>query len=357
MVLSKISLNSLHYESQSRPGWYFLPFEAIYGFAVKIRLALYRAGFLKTVKLPVPVLSIGNLTTGGTGKTPVTIALAQFLEEKGLKVAVLSRGYAAKKKVDYHEADSPDYGDEPFMIQKNLFRGKVFVGQNRVFTGQQACKIFKPDIILLDDGFQYIRLHKDIDILLVDGQHVFGNGHLLPSGPMREPLSALKRADWVLITRETDNSQKQLISGMIHRMAPEKDIKIATCSFKAKDIFHPASQQCKKLTELADTDLIIFSGIAQPAVFENMIRQNIMCKHLLEHIIFSDHHNYAPKDCLKLEQKLNENPQAIILTTEKDWVKLDGVCSTLLRKYIYFLRIQPCFDWKKLLEEIDCIFR
>ncbi|MBU4464115.1 MAG: tetraacyldisaccharide 4'-kinase, partial [Proteobacteria bacterium] len=180
-----------------------------YGYAVKLREFCYKIGIVKSKRLLCAVISIGNITVGGTGKTPMTIKVAQIIRRLGYKVAIISRGYkgGAEKTggivSNGHTIlmESDKAGDEPFMMASKLKDIPVVVGQNRYKAGWLAIKEFDPDVIVLDDAFQHLNLKRDIDIVLLDCEHPFGNAHLLPRGILREPISALKRSDAFVLTR------------------------------------------------------------------------------------------------------------------------------------------------------------
>ncbi len=181
----------------------------LYGGVVKLREFFYKKKMLKSERLPCKVISVGNVTVGGTGKTPMTIYVAELLNRLGYKVAILSRGYkGGAEKTGGIVSDGrtifmePDMsGDEPFMLAAKLKNTPVIVGKNRFEAGMLAIKKFKPDIIVLDDAFQHLKLVRDINLVLSDCRRPFGNTHMLPRGTLREPLSALLRGDAFILTR------------------------------------------------------------------------------------------------------------------------------------------------------------
>lgn len=351
-----IPIHSLHYGTSKKPRFDLVCYEALYRIGVQARLWAYRHHVIPIRRLPVPVISIGNLTTGGTGKTPVTINLAQFLESRGLRVAVLSRGYAGRVRTNFHEADSPDYGDEPFLIQQQLARGKVFVGKDRVFTGNKAVQVFQPNVILMDDGFQYIRLHRDINILLVDADYGFGNGHLLPAGPLREPVAEIRRADRILLTRKNSSLYERSIREHLKQQNSQERIPVAYCPFRPTGLLRAATQYPAPLEYLHQKPIFLLSGIAQPNAYEAMIQESLQAK-LLEHFVFPDHHRYSPQDIAALVDKLQSHPDVPLVTTEKDWVKLAEIFPSELSQRTYLLRIRPIFDWTDLLAPIESLLK
>ncbi len=202
-----------------------------YEWAVRARTLFYSFGLFKTKKLPRPVISIGNITVGGTGKTPLVIKLAEGLRERGIPVAILSRGYRAKKKAGSLVTDgqnlllSPEEaGDEPFLLASLLKEVPVMIGKDRFKTGMLALERFSIRGFLLDDGFQHLPLYRDLNIVLIDSQAGFGDGHLLPRGILREPLSHLKRADLFLLTRSEDPMSCQPLQTFLHQVHPSAPI-------------------------------------------------------------------------------------------------------------------------------------
>src|SRR2546428_3792979 len=186
-----------------------VPLSHLYGLAMRARAALYARGLLRQQILPCRVISVGNLTVGGTGKTPVVIALAAALRDRGRKVGVISRGYKRRSGTSILEISDgrtlrghpEDSGDEPFLIAQHCLGVPVAVGADRPLVGRYLVDRFGLDSLVVDDGFQHLALRRDMDILILDAGAPFGNGYLLPRGRLREPLSAMDRASSVLVTR------------------------------------------------------------------------------------------------------------------------------------------------------------
>jgi tetraacyldisaccharide 4'-kinase len=301
----------------------------IYGFIAVLRLNLYKKNILKQEKLPCAVISIGNITAGGTGKTPMTIYLANFIKSLGLKPAILSRGYkgkAEKKGLIVSDGDKifADYqlaGDEPYMMARSLEKISVIVGKNRFSMGMKAIEKFSPDVIILDDGFQHIKLKRDINILLLDSKNSFGNMELLPKGFLREPISSIDRADVFIFTR-ADSSKEFENSLYLLKKNIKKDIPI----FKAqhipyiKEIAGYNAENEYNFSILKNQKIIAFSGIAKNENFKHSLEKT-GCN-LLEFFSFKDHHKYIKADIEKIlnaKKKLNAE---YIVTTQKDFVKI-----------------------------------
>ncbi|MGA8180790.1 MAG: tetraacyldisaccharide 4'-kinase, partial [Desulfobacterales bacterium] len=192
----------------------------VYGGAAKLKRIFYEKSILKSKKLSCPVVSIGNITAGGTGKTPMAIYVANIARDLGYKVAIISRGYKGKAEknggiVSDGKAllmTAEIAGDEPYMMAARLRDVPIIVGKNRFKAGRLAIRKFEPDILVLDDGFQHLKLQRDLDLVLLDYRKPFGNGHLLPRGVMREPASALSCAAAIILTRSDTMNDKEMKS-------------------------------------------------------------------------------------------------------------------------------------------------
>ena len=283
------------------------------------RLWLYQNRIFHDQPLGCLVVVVGNLTVGGTGKTPVVEKFARTLHDRGRKVAILSRGYKSKsapfwKKWWYgltHTAeppprivsdgervllDSEEAGDEPFMLARNLPGVIVLVDKNRVKSGAFAIKKFGCDTLVLDDGFQYLPLKGRLNLLLVDKTNPFGNGHLLPRGILREPIKHLKRASYVFLTKSNGERDEEL-EALIKEHNPEADI--IECAHKPKYLQRfglPADDPHARepLTFLKGRRVMAFSGIATPESFEKFLRD--LGALLVARERFLDHYRYADED-------------------------------------------------------------
>jgi len=302
-------------------------FSLLYGFAVIIRLLLYSSGLLKTSEIGCKVVSVGNITVGGTGKTPAVEFIVSRLRERGVKAAVLSRGYGGKRqsgaailsdgKTFY--LGPGEAGDEPYMLAKKLRGVPVLVGADRTLLARLAVAEFDPDILVLDDGFQHVRLKRDLDILLIDGEKGLGNGSLFPRGPLREPLSALKRAGIVLITKSLRraDSIEEMISNSAHRPL------IFKSSYRAVRLVSVGGSKDIGMEELSGARIMALSAIADPDSFTSTLKglgAKLLCR-----AEFPDHHDYGKADLEKINEEARLKGAEYVVTTGKDAVKIEQI--------------------------------
>jgi tetraacyldisaccharide 4'-kinase len=304
-----------------------------YGGAVRARNRLFDLGVLKQEKVGCPVVSVGNLTVGGTGKTPMVILLAGMLRDRGMRPAVLSRGYGGKSASgvlvvsDGRQilAGPEEAGDEPVLIARRLKGIPVLAGAKRALTGRYARENFGVDVMVLDDGFQHRWIHRDLDIVLLDSRQPLGNGLLLPRGPLREPPLALERAGVVVFTRSQDSAGPVMdkdISGILSGR-PLLRTRIRPTNLVGADGTEIP------LSFLAGKKVFAFAGIAQPESFRQTVE-------VLGGIIngfraFPDHHRYTAEDWGRIEHDAGLARADIVLATEKDLVKLQAISQALTR--------------------------
>ncbi len=296
------------------------PFGWMYGFGMEVRNLCYEVGVFKTHRLPVPVVSVGNLTVGGTGKTPLIVEIAEELRRRrsSVRIGILSRGYKGRPGSKWVVSDGlriemsvEEAGDEPVVLAKRLPGVKVFVGKDRVAVARKALTRFDLDLLILDDAFQHRRIHRDMDLLLIDGQRGFGNGRVLPAGPLREFPWNLSRASCVVVTH-----RKEGIPTNLRSWVPEKT-PIYHATFEVTRIFEGVSGGEVPLDALRGKRLLGVCGIANPDSFKETL-EGLGAK-IQDLVVFPDHHAYVPPDFSPILERLKGKDE--IVTTEKDWVK------------------------------------
>ena len=283
-----------------------------------LRAFLYSSGMLAAKRLPRPVVSVGNITVGGTGKTPVAAWLARKLMEQGHRVAVLSRGYGGRlegKNAIVSEGgnillSAAECGDEPYLLAATVPGLHVVIGSNRYQAGMLAMEKLNPDIFLLDDGFQHIRLHRDMNILLLDCERPFGNGWTLPAGLLREPRCAVLRADWIIRTRCRE----------VPIYIPGLNIPEVVGRHELRDIVPLLGGESLETDYLRGKKIVAFAGIAQPELFFDDLRR---CgAEPLHTLTLPDHARYDAELVAVILDMLKTSGAAFAVTTEKDAVKM-----------------------------------
>jgi tetraacyldisaccharide 4'-kinase len=319
-------------------------FSRLYERAVQTRLGLYRRRLLRAQELGCPVVSIGNLTVGGTGKTPVAEMLARELQNRGRRVAILSRGYKSvprpfmqrlRNKLFKHLdlfpprivsdgrrvlLDSRRAGDEPHMLAKNLPGVCVLVDKDRVKSGLHALRHFDSDLLLLDDGLQYQRLRHRIDVVLVDRQSPFGNEHLLPRGTLREPPRNLRRASYIIVTKCGPEPDEELLTRVrkLNRTAA-----IIECNHAPRHWEDIKTGEKFPLEHLRGRHVGAMSGIARPESFEEGVRELGANVEITK--AFADHHRFTKKEILRFLEWCDRRSLDALVTTEKDAVRFPDI--------------------------------
>ena len=322
----------------------------VFSAVVSLRYFLYGIGLLRRYPLGIQVISIGNVTAGGTGKTPVTEIFARTLAAEGRKVAILSRGYRRKEAPLWQRLftqvvepplvvsdgkhvllDSEKGGDEPYMLASNLPGVAVVVDRNRVKAGRYAIKRLGCDTIILDDGFQYQKLKHSIDVVLVDSTNPFGNGHMLPRGILREPARHLKRADIIFLTK--CRGDVTAVREEIRKYNTTAEI--VECNHTPKVLKDVWSREEYPLSWLNGKTTCTLSGIASPKGFENSLR------HLGAKVVwcerYADHHRYDSSEILYALNRTADMGADALVTTEKDAVRFPRFETTPVR--CLYLRI------------------
>ncbi|MFQ5464894.1 MAG: tetraacyldisaccharide 4'-kinase [Thermodesulfobacteriota bacterium] len=303
----------------------------LYGAGVRARSRLYGLGILRARRLPKPVISVGNLTVGGTGKTPVVIHIAAFLVREGTRPVILSRGYKGSARGLTVVSDGTrllagpaEAGDEPYLAATRLPGVPVIVCKDRARAGEYAVKKFSPDFILLDDGFQHLALARDVNILLVDSRTGFGGGRLLPRGVLREPVSAARRADVVLL-KGGGGGGGAAARGDIPQALKALGKPVLRFDYRPVALVNVADGSEASPKALGGKSVAALSALADPRSFHSSLEA--LGARVAEAVTFPDHHAYTRED---LERVKDAAAGAdFVVTTEKDAVKLKGLAGAM----------------------------
>ncbi len=316
------------------------PFSPIYSFVMKSREKLYTSGFFRQHIFPVPIISIGNLVLGGTGKTPTVQHVARLLLNHGYHPAIISRGHGGKARDAVNiVSDGQNIflsaqlaGDEPSMLAQSLPGVPVLTGSRRIFPCAEAIARFSSDILILDDGFQHLSVKRDIDLVLFDATELAGNSRVFPGGPLREPTFSLKRCDAFLLTGRTFANQERA----------EKFSDLLQQKFAGRPVFMSAVNSARLLgpdgnvcDDTSFNNFFGFCGIANPSRFEKSI--NDLGIRLKAFFPLKDHTSYNRHLIANLCKKAIELGATRLVTTEKDFVKLRDY---ELQLPLYVLQIQ-----------------
>lgn len=332
----KTEITKIHYNKNAK-GFLvkLLEFASIfYGLGSGLKNKLYDKNIIKPKKVDAFVISIGNITTGGVGKTPIVAQIANYLTSNGEKVAIVSRGYGGElsnnninvisdgKNIFYNAKLA---GDEPFWLAQNAKKTIVITTKNRYKGAKYAIENFGASKIILDDGFQHRKLHRDLDIVLMDSKMGFGNEKLLPAGPLREGMEAFSRIDkLVIVSKDTEHSRAEKLAKI---MAKKMKIETFICYTEPDFVYNIKTGE--KLPER--TEAVALCAIGQPKQFYDFLNNY----KISQTIDFDDHHGYTEK----------ELPAGIIITTEKDAVKMKD----FQRNDIFALKLKTIIDVKNLL--------
>ena len=332
----KTEITKIHYDKNAKGLFVkLLEFGSIfYGIGSGLKNKLYDNGLLKPKKVNAFVISVGNITTGGVGKTPVVSEIAKYLIQNGEKVAIISRGYGGKlsnkninvisdgEKIFYNAKLA---GDEPFWLAQNSKGVIVITTKNRYEGAKFAVEKFGATKIILDDGFQHRKLYRNLDIVLMDSKMVFGNEKLLPAGPLREGMEAFSRIDrLVVVSKDIDHSRAEKLAKI---MSKKMKVKTTVCNTEPDYVYN-----IKTGEKLADnSEITAICAIGQPKQFYQFL-DNYKIKQTID---FDDHHIYTEE----------ELPDGIIVTTEKDAVKMKD----FTRNDIFALKLKTSVDVNELL--------
>ena len=321
----------------------------VYGMLIYVRNRLYDKGILKSISLPVPVICVGNITTGGTGKTPMVIWICRYLRERGKKVVVLSRGY---------KGESEDGNEEVQMLRRSVPEVPVVVDPDRVRGGREAMVKYRPDVIVLDDGFQHRRLGRELDIVMIDVTCPFGYGHLLPRGLLREPLKELRRAGVFVLSRcdQISDEHGDEIVARLGREGSDRGLKREKCIIRSrhepKGLYNTAEKEVP-LEELSGRKVGAFCGIGNPESFLATLRK--LGAEVAGREFFPDHGTYKSNDPDRLAKWGRERGADWLVTTQKDWVKLREIPGAKGLDNLYWLQVEMTLSQgrEQLQREID----
>ena len=318
---------------------------------------LYDHGVLRSRTLPCPVVSIGNLTVGGTGKTPAVELAAQTLAGLGRRVAIVSRGYRRRSTGIQVVADTAsvrldptDAGDEPFLLARRLPGMAVVVGANRYEAARLAVDRFGATAIVLDDGFQHRTLSKDVEIVMVRAHHPWGNGQLLPHGPLRESLAALSRAALVVAAGAEQREDLDEVRAAVTRYAP--GVPVVAARYVPVECWEAARLEPRPPAELAGHRLVAFAGLASPEGFA--LTLGGLGVDVAHFQTFVDHHWYSAGDLAALDARAAALGAEGLVTTEKDWVRLRDVPRPRRPIHVVSVRLQlseGAADWQHVFEK------
>jgi tetraacyldisaccharide 4'-kinase len=302
-----------------------MPLAGLYGAGARLRRRAFQQGWLRSNHLSQPVISVGNLTVGGSGKTPLVAQIAEILLRNGLKPSILTRGYRRECGADLIALEpqtqrNPDcrvVGDEPALLARLLPHVPIVVCSDRYRAGQLAEEHYGVDVHILDDGFQHFALEREIDLVAIDVTQDVGQEALLPAGRLREPLSALSRADMMILTR-VEIEAPDSIERQVRKFNSEAPI--FHCAMELRSVIEASSQETIAIEQYNGKPICAFCAIGTPAAFFSDLR-NWGFNPVTE-IAFRDHHVYIPEDVQRLNKAAKEKGTVAFLTTEKDLMNL-----------------------------------
>ncbi len=333
-------------------GWLLLAFlrliSYLYAFGVSCKLSLYKIGLLRQAELPCCVISIGNITVGGTGKTPTAQKMAQLVQSMGYKVVILNRGYRSHWAEDIGVVSNGEKifmtayeaGDEAYLMAKTLPGVPVIIGKNRAVTGRYAVDKLQAQVIIMDDGYQHWQLKRDLDVVLVDTRTMFGNGCVLPRGILREPLANLDRGDLFLLTKADQSSL------LDHNQLREKIAQYNDRAPVIESVHHPRNfveigdwyksigGRAKSLEDLKGQSVMVFSAIGNPSSFEQTLAT--IGLNILESVRYPDHHDYGMVEMQYISERAKSLKAVAMVATTKDAVKIPA-------EFIYSKREIPLY--------------
>lgn len=328
------------------------PFSPFYSLAMRFREFLYRSRILPTTRMNVPVISVGNLTMGGSGKTPMVRKIAEFLLENGWSPAIISRGYGGKASApvnivsDGREVllEAVEAGDEPRLLAEKLPGIPVLTGVRRKNPARRAVEM-GADVLVLDDGFQHLAIGRDLDLVLFNADSLAGNSRVFPGGDLREPVKALNRCHGFVMTgvSERNRNRAEQFRDLLHKHFPDHPVFMTG--------YHPSGAQClvqkgrlenRPLAELQQLRLYGFSGIANPENFQQTLDE--LGFEIAGYKMFPDHYRYSGKDLESIITEARQSGATACITTEKDMIKLGGLGEIPLPLPLYSLQMEVIME-------------
>jgi tetraacyldisaccharide 4'-kinase len=328
----------------------------LYELGVRTRVALFKNRIFETRKLNTPVISVGNLTVGGAGKTPCVAFLARFLIEAGHSVAVLSRGYKRESegRVEVSNGreilcDSNVSGDEPFLLANSCPGARVVVDSDRYAAGRWLEERAQISVFILDDGFQHLRLARDLNILLIDATEPLDQAKMIPFGRLREPLEELRRADAFIVTKSDRSFDRQALENTIRRFARENS-PIFYAYHRMTNLIGLSDSQTFNLSTFARRPIAAISGIARPESFiADLERLDMKIAFRRD---YTDHHRYTREELLEIVELSRQARAEAIITTEKDAANLPAGFAALSAIPILAARIEFSCENEAALKEL-----
>jgi len=310
------------------------PLSPAYGTLMKIRAWAYRNSYLTTKRLPCPVISVGNLSFGGTGKSPHVITIAKWLKEQGLCPAVVSRGYGGRagrgpmvvSDGDRIRLTPQDAGDEPVMMAQALPGVPVVVGSDRYADGKLAVERLGAQVVILDDAFQHLALFRDIDLLLLPTGRFFGTQWVFPGGDLREPVSSISRATAIILTRaeQLSRADQEIARHEIQKMVP-RPVFLSEMRAMSSLSMEGKSETPERLSK---RHLFAFCALASPEAFFATVEN--LGSYLRGKVAFPDHYPYRPVDLKRLMTQARSQGAKVLVTTDKDRVKIEPIWRELV---------------------------
>lgn len=340
---------SLRFDRRTALKWLALKgLSLLYNLFVRLWLLAYRIGLKRAYTSSKPILSVGNITVGGTGKTPMIDWLLAYFEDKDVRTAVLTRGYGAKRtssmqvlnRESASSGNSRQFGDEPWMLFQKHPDTIIGIAPDRSIAARAIEN--DVDLLLLDDGMQHLRLNRTLNLVLIDSVSGIGNGQIFPLGPLREPLSSLKRADAVIYTRANLAEPAEIRSRL--KSSIPLNLPQFSAGYHLERIRSCKDHSTEHPSVLKGKSCLLISGIGNPRSFDLVVsRQG---GRVIEHLSFSDHHGFADTDIKTLKRSIEQHAPDYTLCTEKDWVKLEPFRQDLAEVWVVemALKMEPGFE-------------